>query len=86
MLYALPVITMYVIYFHLPGAKACLSVFFEHPITGSQSSFLHSGRHLPAHFSPNLPRGQDLQFLPKNPCKQATHKNSIWRYYKHIHV
>lgn len=52
------------------------SIIRRHPFTGSQNSFVHLGKHLPPHLSPNLPSGQDLlQNLPKYPGAQAANIN-----------
>lgn len=52
------------------------SIIRRHPLTGSQKSFVHLGKHLPPHLSPNLPSGQDLlQNLPKYPGAQAANIN-----------
>lgn len=48
------------------------SVTNRHPSTGSQNSLEHFGWHLPPHFSPKLPGGQDLlQSFPKYPGLHA---------------
>lgn len=52
------------------------SIIRRHPLPGSQKSFVHLGKHLPPHLSPNLPSGQDLlQNLPKYPGAQAANIN-----------
>lgn len=49
-------------------------VLYWHPLTLLQSSSLHSGKHFPPQCKPNLPRGQGLQFLPKNPSEHSTYE------------
>lgn len=66
-----------IIIFFIPEVvtKRVVLVVRRHPLIWSQFSFVHFGKHIPAHLTPKVPTGHTLlQNLPKTPGGQTVTK------------